>query len=118
MAYILQPWQVFLTTLAGWINRHQPAAIDFLREENRVLLEQLGGRRIRLTDDQRSRRGPSNVKSVLRNPDLVALQRRIERRACSWTMRPCSCTLFSLAQFTDHEERTFFVSAIAKCASG
>ena len=27
--------------------------IDFLREENRVLREQLGGRRLRFTDDQR-----------------------------------------------------------------
>ncbi len=55
MAYTLQPWQVFLAVLAGWINRHQQVAIDFLREENRVLLEQLGDRRIRLTDDQRRR---------------------------------------------------------------
>jgi len=55
VAYTLQPWQVFLATLAGWINRHQQAAIDFLREENRVLLEKLGERRIRLTDEQRRR---------------------------------------------------------------
>jgi hypothetical protein len=55
VAYTLQPWQVFLTALAGWINRHKQAAIDFPREENRVLLEQLGDRRIRLTDDQRRR---------------------------------------------------------------
>ena len=55
MAYTLQPWQVFLAALAGWINRHQQTALEFLREENRVLLEQLGDRRIRLTDDQRRR---------------------------------------------------------------
>ena len=29
--------------------------IDYLREENRVLREQLGGRRVRFTDDQRRR---------------------------------------------------------------
>jgi hypothetical protein len=29
--------------------------IDYLREENRVLREQLGGRRVRLDDDQRRR---------------------------------------------------------------
>jgi hypothetical protein len=29
--------------------------IDYLREENRVLREQLGGRRLRFTDDQRRR---------------------------------------------------------------
>jgi hypothetical protein len=55
VAYTLQPWQVFLTALAGWINRHQQTAIEFLREENRVLREQLGDRRMRLTDDQRRR---------------------------------------------------------------
>jgi len=55
VAFTLQPWQVFLAALAGWISRHQQAAIDFLREENRVLLEQRGERRAPLTDDQRRR---------------------------------------------------------------
>src|SRR5712672_1260584 len=41
--------------LAGWINSRQLEVIDFLREENRVLREQLGGRRLRFTDDQRRR---------------------------------------------------------------
>jgi len=40
---------------AGWINRHQQQVIDYLLEENRVLREQLGGRRLRLTDEQRRR---------------------------------------------------------------
>ena len=55
MAQIIQPWQVLLAALAGWINRHQQTAIDYLREENRILLEQMGERRIRFTDDQRRR---------------------------------------------------------------
>lgn len=38
---------------AGWLNRQQGDAIDYLREENRVLREQLGGRRPRFTDAQR-----------------------------------------------------------------
>ena len=38
---------------AGWITRQQDAAIEYLREENRVLKQQLGPRRLRLTDDQR-----------------------------------------------------------------
>jgi transposase InsO family protein len=37
------------------INSRQLEVIDFLREENRVLREQLGGRRLRFTDDQRRR---------------------------------------------------------------
>jgi putative transposase len=49
------PLQLLLTTFAGWVNRHQTQVIDYLIEENRVLKEQLGGRRLRLNDDQRRR---------------------------------------------------------------
>jgi len=42
-------------TLAGWINEHQTLAIDYLREENRVLRERLKGKRLRLTEAQRRR---------------------------------------------------------------
>ena len=42
-------------TVAGWMNRHQDDLIDYLREENRVLREQLGRRPLRLTDAQRRR---------------------------------------------------------------
>ena len=34
--------------MAGWIHSRQLEVIDFLREENRVLREQLGRRRLRL----------------------------------------------------------------------
>jgi hypothetical protein len=37
------------------MNEQQQFAIDYLREENRVLREQLGHRRLRLTDVQRGR---------------------------------------------------------------
>ena len=36
-------FQFLLLTVAGWINRHQHAVVEYLQEENRVLLEQLGG---------------------------------------------------------------------------
>jgi hypothetical protein len=39
----------------GWVNRHQDDLIDYLREENRILREQLGPRPLRLTDAQRRR---------------------------------------------------------------
>ena len=55
MAAVLQPWQILVAALAGWISREQDAVIEFLREENRVLKQQLGGRRLRLTDAQRRR---------------------------------------------------------------
>jgi putative transposase len=37
------------------MNQQQQLALDYLREENRVLKEQLGGRGLRLNDDQRRR---------------------------------------------------------------
>ena len=51
----LYPLQVLLATLAGWLNRHQQDVIAYLVEENRVLKEQIKGKRMRLTDDQRRR---------------------------------------------------------------
>ena len=44
-----------LLMFSGWVNRQQQQVIDYLQEENRVLREQRGGRRLRLTDDQRRR---------------------------------------------------------------
>ena len=44
MSQVLQPWQLLVAVLAGWINEHQQAAIEYLREENRVLREQLGNK--------------------------------------------------------------------------
>ena len=41
--------------LAGWLNQRQQDVIDFLQEENRVLREQLGGKRLHFNDDQRRR---------------------------------------------------------------
>ncbi len=49
------PLQMLLLTVAGWVNRHQQDVIAYLVEENRVLKEQLKGRKLRLTDDQRRR---------------------------------------------------------------
>ncbi len=40
---------------AGWVNREQQAVIDYLKEENAILRGQMGGRRLRLNDDQRRR---------------------------------------------------------------
>ena len=55
MDFILQPWQLYLVILAGWINRQQQQVIEYLRTENRVLKEKFGNKRILLNDDQRRR---------------------------------------------------------------
>jgi putative transposase len=50
-----QPSQLLLLILAGWINRRQQDALEYLLTENRVLREKLGKNGILLTDDQRRR---------------------------------------------------------------
>ena len=46
---------VLATALGGWMNRRQSEVLEFLLEENRVLREQLEGRRLKLSDKQRRR---------------------------------------------------------------
>ena len=53
MSSILHPWQRLLVGGAGWISRQQLDVIAYLKEENRILREQMGKRRFRFTDDQR-----------------------------------------------------------------
>src|SRR5262245_4225512 len=55
MRNIVNPFRFVVIAMAGWMNQKQQYAIDYLREENRVLREQLGSRRLRFTDDQRRR---------------------------------------------------------------
>ena len=47
--------QFLMLIFAGWVNRSQQDVIEYLQEENRVLREQLGGRRLLFTDGQRRR---------------------------------------------------------------
>ena len=47
--------QFLVLTVAGWVNRHQEDVIAYLREENRILREQLGPGPLRLTNAQRRR---------------------------------------------------------------
>ena len=55
MRLTLDPFRLLLISLAGYLNQQQQEVIDYLQEENRVLHEQLGSRRLRLNDDQRRR---------------------------------------------------------------
>jgi hypothetical protein len=82
--------------LAGWVNRHQQHVIEYLVEENRVLRDQLTGRRLRLTDDERRRlatKGRRLGRRLLRQvativtPDTI---RRWHRQliARKWTFTP------------------------------
>ena len=52
MRTLLDPFSFLVVSLAGWMNQHQQYVIHYLIEENRVLREQIGNRRMRFTDDQ------------------------------------------------------------------
>jgi len=49
------PLQFLMLMFAGWVSRHQQDVIDYLQEENQALREQLDGKRLRFTDQQRRR---------------------------------------------------------------
>ena len=51
----IYPLQMLLLTVSGWVAQHQADVIAYLIEEHRVLKEQVKGRALRLTDDQRRR---------------------------------------------------------------
>jgi putative transposase len=55
MPRVLDPLRFVVIAVAGWMNQRQSQIIDYLREENRVLPEQLGERRLKFNDDQRRR---------------------------------------------------------------
>ena len=55
MSSALNPFQFLVISVAGWMNQHQRQVIEYLIEENRVLREQIGTRRMRFTDEQRRR---------------------------------------------------------------
>ena len=83
----LDPFTFLVISLAGWMNQRQQQAIEYLVEENRVLREQTGGRRIRFTDDQRcrlaakarklSRKLLSQVATIVTPETLLAWHRKL-----------------------------------------
>ena len=46
MDFLLQTWQLYLTILAGWVNRQHQEVIEYLRTENQLVREKLGKKRI------------------------------------------------------------------------
>jgi putative transposase len=49
------PFRLLLISIAGRLGQQQRDVIDYLQEENRILRQQLGNKRLRLSDDQRRR---------------------------------------------------------------
>jgi putative transposase len=51
----LNPWTFIVVAVAGWMNRQQQEVISYLQEENRILREKLGGKRLLLNAEQKRR---------------------------------------------------------------
>jgi hypothetical protein len=51
----LDPFRLWLISLAGCLNQHQRDVIDYLQEEKPMVRQQVGIKRLRLNDDQRRR---------------------------------------------------------------
>ncbi len=59
MKSVLQPWQLLLLILAGWLSRHQQEVLEYLPAENQVVKEKIVRKRILLTDDLSVANNPS-----------------------------------------------------------
>ena len=93
MTHVIQPLHLLAIALAGWLNRHQQAVIEYLIEEHRVLKEQLEGQRLQFTDEQRvklaakakvlGRRGLDELETLVTPDTLLAWHRKLI--AQKWT---------------------------------
>ena len=93
----IHPFHLLLAALAQWVNREQAAIIDYLKEENRVLRDRLGSKRIRFTDAERRR---LTVKAK-------ALGRSLLRDLCpSSPQTPCFAGIANWWPCGNHSSRT------------
>ena len=84
------PLQFLVMMLAGWVSRNQQDVIEYLREENRILREHHGNKRLRFTDSQRrrlarrakklSRRALLNLETVVTPDTLLRWYRTLVAR--------------------------------------
>ncbi len=83
--------QFLISILAGWVNRGQQDIIEYLQEENRVLREQLGAKRLLFTDVQRrrlaakankmGRKGLFEISTLVTPDTLLRWYRRLSPRS-------------------------------------
>jgi hypothetical protein len=52
MRVAMDPFRLLLISLAGWLNQRRQDVIDYLQQENRVLPEQPGGKRLRFNGSE------------------------------------------------------------------
>ena len=83
MRATLDPLSFLVTAVAGCMNQHQRHVIEYLMEENRVLREQIGNRRLKFSNDQR-RRLAAKAKKIGRK--LLAQTQISTLEVKSWTV--------------------------------
>jgi hypothetical protein len=86
-------FHILLLTVTGWLDRRERKVLAYLMEENRVLRRQVGGRRLRLTDDDRrklaarayrlGRQALREVATIVTPDTLLRWHRQLI--ACKWT---------------------------------
>ena len=87
MRVSLDPFSFLVVSIAGWMNQRQHRVIEYLIEENRVLREQIGNRRMRFSDSQRRRLAAkakmlgrkllAQVATIVRPETLLAWHRKL-----------------------------------------
>lgn len=90
--------QFLMLIFVGWVNRSQLEVIAYLKAENRVLREQLGNKRLLLTDAQRrrlamkaklvGRRGLSEIETLVTPDTLLRWYRTLIAQKIRWQRRP------------------------------
>ena len=86
------PLQFLMLIFAGWVNRHQQDVLEYLQAENRALREQLGGKGLRFTDQQRrrlavkakavGRKGLFEIDTLVTPDTLLRWHRQLIARKC------------------------------------
>src|SRR2546426_2037792 len=97
MRAVLDPFSFLVVSIAGWMNQRQHAVIEYLVEENRVLREQIGNRRMRFTDAQRRRLTAKSKDAQPESPgagrqhphtgNTIGLASKVDRHEIRWEGR-------------------------------
>jgi hypothetical protein len=100
--------RLLLFTITGWLDRRE--ALAYLIEENRLLRRQVGGRRLRFTDDDRrrlairaqrlGRKALREVATIVTTDTLLRWHRQLVARKWAYTRRRSSRSgvLFEIRQ--------------------
>ena len=92
--------RLLLLALIGWLDHREREALAYLIEENRLLRRQIGGRRLRLTDDDRrrlairahrlGRQALREVATIVTPDTLLRWHRQLVARKWTYTRRRTS----------------------------